>query len=192
VRAVKELPTIGFRPLIRADFPALSGWLAEPDVLRWWPEPDNDLASLEAEYGEDIDGDGTTDVFVILVDDEPAGLIQRYATADEPSWAAVLTAAVPRLRSVPTAGIDYLLGPARFRGRGIGSRAIEVFTARLFHDLPSVDAVVVAVQQENVLSWRALERAAYERLWAGQLDSDDPSDAGPAYLMIRWAPGAGP
>ncbi|HWB36124.1 MAG TPA: hypothetical protein VHA75_08875 [Rugosimonospora sp.] len=41
---------------------------------------------------------------------------------------------------------------------------------------------MAAPQLANVASWRALERAGFSRLWAGQLDSDDPADAGPAYV----------
>ena len=42
--------------------------------------------------------------------------------------------------------------------------------------------MVAVPQQANVASWRALERAGYTRWWSGQLDSDDPGDAGPAHL----------
>ena len=33
-----------------------------------------------------------------------------------------------------------------------------------------------------VLHPRALEKAGYQRCWAGELESDDPSDEGPMYL----------
>jgi aminoglycoside 6'-N-acetyltransferase len=46
----------------------------------------------------------------------------------------------------------------------------------------------VAVQQENPASWRALEGAGFQRVWAGMLDSDDPSDQGPSYLYSMRRP----
>ena len=45
--------------------------------------------------------------------------------------------------------------------------------------------IVAAVQQGNRRSWRALEKAGFSRTWAGQLESDDPSDAGPSYVYVR-------
>jgi hypothetical protein len=41
-------------------------------------------------------------------------------------------------------------------------------------------------QQANIASWRALERAGYVRVRAGMIDSDDPSDAGPAFVYACY------
>ena len=49
-------------------------------------------------------------------------------------------------------------------------------------------AVVVAVQQANRASWRALEGAGFRRQWEGLLVTDDLSDQGPAYLYVRYRP----
>ena len=51
--------------------------------------------------------------------------------------------------------------------------------------LRDIDRLAVAVQQANHRSWRALEKAGYDRVFAGMIDSDDPSDAGPSYLYVR-------
>jgi aminoglycoside 6'-N-acetyltransferase len=45
-------------------------------------------------------------------------------------------------------------------------------------------------QQENVASWRALEKAGFERIFAGPLESDDPSDSGPAFVYALRRPNA--
>jgi aminoglycoside 6'-N-acetyltransferase len=121
------------------------------------------------------------------VEGEPSGIIQRYRTADYADWAAVIEQAAPTLAAVKTAGIDYLLGRPEVRNRGIGTLAITEFSSRLFVEMPEVEAVVVTVRQENRPSWRALERSGFERIWAGALASDDPSDAGPEFLLIRWS-----
>ena len=78
--------------------------------------------------------------------------------------------------------IDYLIGEPEYVGRGLGSQAIREFTAMAFARYPEASAVVAAPQQVNVASWKALERAGFERTWAGQLESDDPGEAGPAYV----------
>jgi aminoglycoside 6'-N-acetyltransferase len=53
---------------------------------------------------------------------------------------------------------------------------------------PDISAMVVAVQQGNPASWRALEGAGFERVWEGMLDSDDPSDEGPSFLYSMDRP----
>ena len=62
---------------------------------------------------------------------------------------------------------------------------IDAFSATVFDDLADVTTIVVSVQQANQASWRALERAGYRRVWAGRLDTADPSDDGPAYVLVR-------
>jgi aminoglycoside 6'-N-acetyltransferase len=172
-----------FRRLERRDLPELSSWLSDPEVGRWWPD-DRRLDALESSYGPGIDGVDPTEVFVVEIGGRSSGIIQRYRTSDDPSWQETLRRAMPALGEA-TAGIDYLLGRPEVRRRGVGTKMIDVFSGRLFDELADVTAIVVAVQQANRPSWRALERAGYRRVWAGTLASSDPSDAGASYLYRR-------
>jgi aminoglycoside 6'-N-acetyltransferase len=178
---------VTLRPLETRDLALISRWLAEPHVARWWRD-DSDIAAVRAHYAPCIAGDDPTEVFAIEVELRPGGLIQRYLISDNPDWAGALPATpVPADRM---AGIDYLIGDPGMVGRGIGSTTIGMFTDLTFLRYPRVDATVVAVQQANTRSWRALERAGFVRLWAGLLASDDPSDAGPAYVYLKRRPPA--
>ena len=73
------------RPLTGADLSRVSQWLAEPHVAAWWRDP-SDLASVAAAYLPCIDGTDPTEVFVIEVAGQAAGLIERYLVADDPEW----------------------------------------------------------------------------------------------------------
>jgi aminoglycoside 6'-N-acetyltransferase len=170
------------RPLARDDLPLISRWLAEPHVARWWRDAGGPSA-VEAEYLPCITGDDPTEVFAIEIGGRPVGLIQRYLISDNPDWARAM-AATP-LPVGGAVGIDYLIGDPDLVGRGLGSTVIRTFTELTFLRYPEAGVVSAAVQQDNPASWRALERAGFARLWAGQLDSDDPSDAGPAYVYAR-------
>ncbi|HTZ08295.1 MAG TPA: GNAT family N-acetyltransferase [Acidimicrobiales bacterium] len=165
-----------FRPLARTDFARLARWLGEPHVAAFWREPASP-AAVEAAYGPLVDGADPTEAFVVELDGHPVGYVQRYRIADYPDWAALVGA--------EAAGIDYLLGdPARV-GRGLGPRVVAAFTRSTLARYPDLGAVTVAVAQDNRRSWRALEKAGFTRVFAGVLDSGDPSDAGPAYLYVR-------
>ena len=141
--------------------------------------------AVEARYGPVVEGDDPAEVFVVERDGEPIGMIQRYRLSEEPEWRRVLAAA-------PTPGdaasIDYLIGEEALLGRGLGGEIVERLVEDTWQRYPEVPAIVVSVQQENRRSWRALEKAGFERAWAGMLDSDDPSDEGPSYVYVRYRP----
>ena len=73
-------------------------------------------------------------------------------------------------------------------GHGLGRQMIAAFVELTWNDLPDITAVVVAVDQGNEASWRALQGANFLRAWAGVLGSDEPSDQGPSYLYVRRRP----
>jgi aminoglycoside 6'-N-acetyltransferase len=168
----------------RDDLPLLLGWLTQPHVSEWWRGEPSDLAGVEAQYGPCIDGDDPTELFVIEESGRPIGMIQRYLIADEPAWAAAFDDIVEVSRA---AGIDYLIGDPDAIGRGVGTAAIAMFVPLVFEWRP-VSSIVVTVQQSNPASWRVLERVGFTRVWAGELDSPDPSDQGPEYVYVASRP----
>jgi aminoglycoside 6'-N-acetyltransferase len=169
--------SLTFRPLRYDDFPNLARWHSAPHVVRWWTQAP-DLESLTDEYGDAINGDEPTEFFVVELDGEPVGLIQHYRLVDHPDWAQALA----HIELPDAAGIDYLIGEENLIGRGIGGRAIAAFCSEVFARYPEITIVIAAPQQANIASWRALEKAGFVRLWAGQLDSPDPDDKGPSYV----------
>ena len=171
---------IVFTPLGDGHLATLAEWLRSPHVSRWWPDP-CELPQVTERYHPIVEGTDTAHGFVIELDDIPIGYIQSYRLADEPQWSATLAVAI-ELRDA--AGIDYLIGAAEMTGRGYGTRAIREFVASLWQRYEDVSTVVVPVQQANVASWRALERAGFRRAWEGLLDTDEPGDQGPAYIYV--------
>jgi RimJ/RimL family protein N-acetyltransferase len=168
------------RPLTRDDLPLLHRWLHTPHVREWWRADPTTPTDIARKYEPRIDGVVPTRMFIIELRGEAVGLIQCYRHADHPDWdrAVDINAA---------AGIDYLIGEANQRGRGVGSAAIASFTPRVFAWYPDVEVVVAAPQADNCASRRALEKAGFTLVEERQLDSDDPSDAGPSaiYGLIR-------
>jgi aminoglycoside 6'-N-acetyltransferase len=199
----RRAPEFVFRPLDRSDLPLLAEWLGRPHVARWWREP-SDLAAVEATYGPLIDGSDPTEGFIATYQGQgqgkrrgqPLAFLQRYRLDDDPEWQRVIAVALAESggRDGDSAndgpirggvGIDYLIGEQTMTGRGLGRQMIDAFVDLTWDRYPDITAVVVAVDQRNEASWRALEGAAFLRTWAGMLDSDDPSDQGPHYIYVR-------
>ena len=167
---------ISFRPLRRDDLVHVAHWLAQPHVARWWRDP-SDIEAVTEKYMPGIEQQTSTEVFIIELDGDAVGLIQRYRHRDHEDW--------DRAIGIPdAAGIDYLVGEPDVVGRGVGTDAIRRFAGDTLSAYEDVDCVVAAPQQANVASWRALEKAGFVRVWEGQLESDDPSDEGPAFVYV--------
>jgi aminoglycoside 6'-N-acetyltransferase len=176
---------VALRPMTPEDLPALAGWLRAPHVEAWFPWEHGQVSPIEAvaaEYGPCLDGTDPTELFVIEAEGRAIGFMQRYRISDNPQWLAALRPAVDASAAF---GIDYAIGELDATARHFGSEAIRQLADETFERYRDAEAVVVAMQQANRPSWRALERAGFDRLWAGQLDTTDPSDAGPSYVYVR-------
>ena len=98
-----------------------------------------------------------------------------------PDWHKTIRGPLGRAGGI---GIDYLIGEPDFVGRGLGRRLICQFVDASWNRYPSAERIVVALQQENIASWRALEASGFQRVWEGDLVSSDPSDQGPSFIYI--------
>jgi aminoglycoside 6'-N-acetyltransferase len=183
-------------PLTKADFSLLADWFGRPHVAPWWREP-ADLPRIEAAYGPLVDGSDPTEGFIAAEGGRLIGFIQRYRLDDNPEWRAAVAVGLGDLAGLGLeldpwsgrgAGIDYLIGDETTTGRGVGRRMIATFVDLTWARYPEISAVVVAVQQDNMASWKALEGAGFCRVWGGRLASDDPSDQGPSYLYLKPRP----
>jgi aminoglycoside 6'-N-acetyltransferase len=175
-------PSVAFRPLTEADLGVVARWLREEHVQEWWKDP-SAPERVREKYLPRILGNDPTDMYVVMFDGQDVGLIQSYRVTDHPSWAE--TIAGSGLAFPSAAGIDYFIGERDLVGQGIGSAAIRAFTDFVFAAYPDVEGIVVTPQAANQASCRVLEKAGYELVWTGMLDSDDPSDSGLAALYLR-------
>ena len=170
------MPEVELRAFGREDLPLLAGWLANEHVARWWPD-DTSLAALEAHYGPAIDGTDPTLLYLAVADGVPIGFVQTYRHADHPDW--------DRAVGIPgVAGIDYLIGEADRCGKGLGTAVIAALCAHTFRQFPDVVGIVSAPQAANSPSRRVLEKNGFRLLGVRDIESDDPSDAGPSAVYL--------
>jgi aminoglycoside 6'-N-acetyltransferase len=176
----------GFVPLGSGDLPLLATWLGRPHVAQWWREP-ADLAAVVENYGPLVEELDPTEAFIVHFDGSPIGYVQRYLIDEEPDWQSSLRLATTDAGGI---GIDYLIGEPALVGMGVGRRMIAEFATACWKRYPSADRITVAVQQDNLASWKALEASGFRRVWAGHLESDDPSDEGPSFVYVAHRAGA--
>ena len=181
-----------WRPLEASDLPLLATWLAEPQVRRWWNHDPSPEAVLR-DFGPSVRGEEPGDDLVVLWEGRPIGLLQRSLIADYPDDHAEFAALLRRDGgpagddpAVPTGAVelDYLIGDASVRGRGVGSALIRAAVERVWAELPGTSTVLVAVVAANTASWRALERAGLTRVAEGPMTPDNPVDD-PLHVVYR-------
>ena len=64
-------PIYQFRRMTAADLPLVRGWLAMPEVVEWWGDPDEQFELVR----EDLES-LAMDQFIIAVDDRPFAYLQ--------------------------------------------------------------------------------------------------------------------
>ncbi len=176
----ESLDAFRFAPLRSSDLPSLATWFAQPHVERWWREP-SDLVTVEQTYGRLAQGLDPTEGFIVHFNDRPIGYVQRYLVDENPDWRETIRGALGHSDGI---GIDYLIGEPEFVGRGVGRRLISQFVDASWSRYPSAAYIVVALQQDNIASWKALEAAGFRRVWGGDLVSPDPGDRGLSFIYI--------
>lgn len=172
--------TIGLRPLHIADLDQVRTWLEDPVVARWFLS-----ASTLDEEVEDLRrcvlGEEATEVLLVTWDGEAIGWCQAYLCRDYPDHAAGVGA------HVDDVGIDYAIGDAHHRGRGIGTLLIGALVAHVRRRHPGC-GVVADPEAANVASRRVLERNGF-----GLVDERVvPSERSPSVMAIYRLPGEPP
>jgi aminoglycoside 6'-N-acetyltransferase len=156
-----------FRPAIRADLPMLRGWLETPEVRRWWGDPDEQFALLDA----DLD-DARMTMRIVSFDGKPFAYVQHCLVHD---WAQTPFAYLP----ADARAIDAFIGESMMIGKGHGGRFLRLLAEELIAD----GAPLLAIDPDSA-NGRA--RAAYAR--AGFVeDSIFATEDGPVALMLFGA-----
>jgi GNAT acetyltransferase-like protein len=97
------------------DLSLLHEWLQRPHVKRWWNDGDS-YEQVAAHYLPSIEGRDPTDLYVILLGEQPAGFIQTYLVADYPDYAALVGV------GEGVAGVDLFLADPELLGTGSARR----------------------------------------------------------------------
>lgn len=179
--AYQDVGVLTFRALTVADLPLLTQWLREPAVARWWNH-ETTAEAIERDFGPSVRGEEPGEDLVVSTDGEPIGLVQRSVIRDYPEELVEFAALV----DVPDGAVelDYLIGDAARRGRGLGTRMIAAAVEDTWIAHPTAPAVLVAVVAANVASWRALDKAGLRRVATGAMSPDNPVDD-PLHFIYR-------
>lgn len=165
---------IGFRPLTASDLPLLYEWLQREHVRRWWTD-DETYEEVVQHYLPAIEGSKPTDLFLILSDDRPAGLIQTYRVSDYPEYRELVAV------EDGVAGVDLFVGEMELTGRGFGSDALSRFVRDVIFSDPEIHACIADPDAENRASLRAFEKAGFHVV--RQLI--DPGDRNRLHSLVR-------
>lgn len=173
---------ITWRRLTHDDFPLVGRWLAAPHVHRWWYHESTPEA-VERDFGASARGEEPGEDWLVFLDGEPVGLMQRCRVSDYAEDFDQLSAVVPTPKDAMT--LDYLIGDPANTGRGLGSRMIRWAVERTWADYPDASVILIPIVAANTASWRALEKAGATRIALAELEPENPVDE-PLHYIYRF------
>jgi acetyl CoA:N6-hydroxylysine acetyl transferase len=142
------------RPL--RDLPLLHLWINDPEVAEYW-----NLAGprehVDRHIAEQIDSQHSTP-YLGRLDSEPMSYWEVYRADLDPLLAGYYPA------RPHDAGLHVLIGPAEFRGRGIGTALLCDVAKRLLAADPRTTRVVAEPDVRNERSIRAFAGAGFRRV----------------------------
>ena len=145
------------------DLPLVRHWLAEPHVVRWWGNPDQQFDLVRGDLDE-----LAMDQFIVVRDARPFAYLQCY---DLGAWPDEAFGAQPR----GTRAIDQFIGEPDMIDRGHGSAFIRTFVEGVL--AAGVPRVLTDPDPANARAIRAHEKAGFR--WDRLVDTLD----GRALLM---------
>ncbi len=164
---------IGFRVLTADDLRLVHDWLGREHVRRWWGDPGS-RADVVEHYLPAIEGRDPTDLYAVVVDERPVGLVQTYLVRDYPLHAALVDA------GDEAAGLDLFIGDEVLVGRGLGSEVIRAFVDEVVFARAATRSCVADPDVRNIASIRSFEKAGFSRV----RDYHDPND-GEWHALVR-------
>ena len=137
IEEVLQGERVRLRPVRPSDAGDLKRIFADPDVARWWGDPDSALE-------EALDRSDDAARFIVEVGGEPAGYIQAYEETD------------PMYRH---AGLDISLRGA-WQGQGLGPEALRVLARHLI-DERGHHRLIIDPAAHNTNAIKAYERVGF-------------------------------
>jgi aminoglycoside 6'-N-acetyltransferase len=153
-----------FRPFLRADLALMSRWLREPEVARWWVDPEKQLGLVTEDLDEPL-----MRQWIVEHDGQPFAYVQAYSAHAWPQ---------PHLARLPagTEMLDTFIGEPSMLGRDHGSTFLAEFADMLLSQGASLVGLDPAF--DNARARRAFARAGFREQRI--VDTAD----GPVALMV--------
>lgn len=154
MEVVDDQRALRFRPMEADDLRLVHEWLQRPHVKQWWSDRET-YEEVAEHYLPAIEGEEPTDLYIVLLDEQPIGFVQTYLVSAYPDYAALVGA------GEGVAGVDLLIGDQELTGEGIGSEILRRFVEKIVFAPPTTTACLADPDLRNVASIRAFEKAGF-------------------------------
>jgi aminoglycoside 6'-N-acetyltransferase len=153
-----------FRAVTRDDLPLLRRWLETPEVVRWWGDPDEELALIE----EDLDAAAMAQ-WIVSFEEAPFAYAQAYEVH---AWPQSHLAHLPS----GAMAVDAFIGEPGMIDRGHGARFLRLLADELIG--AGAPLVVIDPDAGNRRARRAYRKAGFRG------DAVVETSGGSAVLMV--------
>jgi aminoglycoside 6'-N-acetyltransferase len=136
-----------FRPFTRADLPLVAGWLRTPEVVRWWGDPQEQLALVTEDLDEPL-----MRQWIVELTGRAFAYAQAYPAR---AWPQSHLVCLPDGAAV----IDAFIGEPAMLGRGHGSAFLRALAEMLLAE--GAPVVAIDPDRDNHHARRAYARAGF-------------------------------
>lgn len=156
------------RPFNHADLPLVARWLKTPEVIRWWGNPEHELALLTHDLNEPL-----MRQWIVEYQGRPFAYAQTYRAGAWPQH---------HLKHLcpDTQMIDTFIGEPNMLGQGHGGAFLRKLAQKLIDE--GSPAVAIDPDARNARARRAYARAGFE----GEKVVNSPE--GPVVVMVFSRP----
>jgi RimJ/RimL family protein N-acetyltransferase len=143
-----------FRPLNEDHIPMLRKWLKEPHVAEFWQEPEDETEFKQKYLGKLQERNVRP--YIFYFQGKPIGYIQDYE-------AALVGGGWWPQAKPGTFGVDQFIGEPNFVNKGLGTKIIHQFVAKLFES-PNVIEIITDPDPKNGRAIRAYEKVGFKKV----------------------------
>lgn len=173
-----------FKPLRASDIPIVHSWLQLPHIREFWDDDHRKQKQVKQHYLKD----NAVMRFIILIDGQQVGYIQRYIiNSKHPFWKYIT--------SSPSVGVDIFIGNPAFLGQGWSTPILAQFINQY---CPSATEIVVDPEIGNYKAIHCYKKLDFQVLTTITLAKKKYQLMGlerqtnlPNQIMLLGRPGSG-
>lgn len=154
-----NINSVSIRKMQHSDYEIMSQWLSTKEVLEFYGDVSAPftLQQVINKYEPRVNGEIPVAPYIVELDDEPIGFMQRYLITDEQKEAFGYPA------NFIIIGIDQFIGYPEFFNNGIGTKMIKLFVEDIAQ-VKEVNRIILDPDVSNLRAIKAHEKCGFQKV----------------------------
>ncbi|WP_035397915.1 GNAT family N-acetyltransferase [Exiguobacterium sp. OS-77] len=154
-----KINSISIRKMQHTDYEIISQWLSTKEVLEFYGDMNAPftLQQVIDKYEPRVNGEIPVAPYIVELEDEPIGFMQRYLITDEQKEAFGYPA------NFIIIGMDQFIGYPELFNKGIGTKMIKLFVEDIARG-KEVNRIILDPDVSNLRAIKAYEKCGFQKV----------------------------